>query len=192
MAKLPHIKNSQVAQDIAEDLTLNRFNMLITPPAGIVAPAWLSDEIFSVGGLDALDKLPEIVKQKSRGHDRAFNGSFLDDTTIELTITMNLNLHGENADDAVIHKMWKSWSNRIRNEDTGATSLKRDCVGKCTLDQHNKIGGIWRSIQGIRVLLQEINGLDEAGLEAGEPVQLVAVIVIEDKKVSYGGDALQA
>ena len=191
MADLPHIKNSKVAQDIAEALTLNTFNMLITPPSGIVAPSWLSAEIKTIGGLDALDKLPEIVRQKSRGHDRIFSGVFLDDTSLELTITINLNLHGNDANDAVIHKMFKSWARRQRNEDTGATSLKKDCVGSFLLQQTNKIGEIWRAVKGIRVLVQEITGLDEAGLEAGEPVELTVTIVVEDKEISYGGDALQ-
>ena len=190
MPKLPHIKNNEVAQDIAEDLTLNRFNMQITPPAGVPNVSWLSDEIKTIGGLDAIDKLPEIVKQTSRGHTRNFSGSFVDDQSLEIALTINLNAHGEKANDIVIYKMFKAWARKHRNELTGETGLKRDAVGSFILEQHNKIGEVWRKVSGKRVLLSEFSGLDEASLEAGDPVELSVTMIVEEFDLELGGDPL--
>lgn len=189
--KLPHIKNSQVAQDVAEAVTTNLYQMLITPPSGIVAPDWLVDEIVSIGGLDAVDKIPEIIKQQARGHNRAYHAVFIDDTTIELTLVINLNAHGPQALEIPIYKAFKSWARRVRNEDTGSNSLKINTVGGATLDQFNKIGEVWRKLEFKRVLLGPITGLDEAALASDEPVSLNVTLVCEEFKVTYSGDALQ-
>jgi len=190
MPNLPHIKNNKVAQDIAEDVTLNRFNVLVTPPTGLPSVSWLKEEIKTIGGLDKIDVLPEIVTQLSRGHTRIYSGSFVDDTTLELTMTINLNAHGDKANDVIIYKMFKAWARRNRNEKTGATSLKRDSIGTVVIEQHNKIGEIWRQVDCTRVMIQEMSGLDEASLEAGDPAELSITLRVEEFDVNYGGDEI--
>ncbi len=184
---LPSIRNSKVAKSIDEAATLERFAVQVIPPQGIVVPSILSEEIVSIGGLEMLDKMPEIVRQISLGHTRVFSSSFVEDTTIELNMVMNLNFSGAKANDMLIYKMWKQWARRHRNEFTGANSLKIDTVGNIIIDQHNKVGEVWRHVELINVLIMELTGLDETSIESQEPVQLTVNLVAEGFNVIMGG-----
>ena len=58
--KLPHIKNSAVAQNVAEAVFTNLYEFQIFPPQWVPALDYLGDEIVSIGGLDKVDVLPEV------------------------------------------------------------------------------------------------------------------------------------
>jgi hypothetical protein len=185
--KLPHIKNSAVAQNTAEAVFTNLYEMQLFPPDGIPYIDHLVDEIVSISGLDKIDELPEIKTQKSRGHTRIFSAPMLGDTQLTLDMSINLNAHGKNADQIVIYEMFKQWGRRQRDERTGAMGLKPDCVGSGQLAQFNKGGFVWRRIKLTKALLASVTGFDEAALANGDPVMLKVKLVIEEFELLDAG-----
>jgi hypothetical protein len=183
--KLPHIESNVTTQNVDEAVTMNLFAVQFIPPAGVVVPEGIEDEIVSIGGLDVLDKIPDVVKQVSRGHTRNFSGAFIDDQTVELSMVVNLNMGGKKSNHILIHRMFKQWARLQRDDRTGALGLKKDYVGQIIIDQTNTVGDPWRNIDLRLAFIQEITGLDEIGLENGDAVQLNVTIVAEQPKVTY-------
>ncbi|WNN12305.1 hypothetical protein MA9V2_056 [Chryseobacterium phage MA9V-2] len=178
--KLPHVRNSAVAQQSAEAIFGALYEMQLFPPQGIPFVEYLKDEITSISGLGKIDELPEIVTQLARGHTRVFMKPYLDSTHLELELKVNINASGVNADQIVIYEMFKQWARRQRDERTGAMGIKANCVGSGELSQANKPGFAWRRIDLKRILIQSIEGFDEAALENGDPIQLTVKIVVEE------------
>lgn len=185
--KLPHVRNSAVAQNVEEAVFNSLYEMQIFPPDGIPYVDKLVDEIASISGLDKLDELPEIKTQLSRGHTRVFTAPLLDSTHLELEMKVNINAQGRNADQIVIYEMFKQWARRQRDERTGAMGLKIDCVGSGQLAQHNKAGFVWRRIRLDRILIESITGFDEVALENNDPIQLTVKIVVEEWELLSAG-----
>lgn len=177
--KLPHIKNSQVAQEVAEAVFTNEYELQLFPPSGIPQVNWLVDEIVSISGLDKIDELPEIKVQTARGFTRVYSSPFVESTHLELELKINLNAHGRNADQIVIYEMFKQWARRNRDERTGVSGLKIDAVGSGQLIQQNKAGFVWRRLDFQRILVQSISMTDEIAFENGDPVQLTVKVVVE-------------
>lgn len=186
MPKLPHIKNNTVAQENQEQVSPDLYEVQVIPPVGIPVPELLSDEIVSITGLDEIDKMPEVLRQRSKGHTRIFSGNFVEDTTITFNMTVNLNLGGNQANQNIIYKMFKEWARRNRDERNGVLRLKPDYVGQIILDQINRVGSPWRHLELLNVIIAEITGLDSAERENGEPMQLNLQLVAEDFDVDYG------
>jgi hypothetical protein len=178
--KLPHIKNSSVAQQLAEAVFTNLYEMQIVPPKGIPFIEHLSDEITKIGGLGKIDELPETAVQKSRGHTRVHVKPYLDSTHLDLELTINLNAHGPNADQIVIYQMFKQWARKHRDERTGAMGLKIDSIGQAEISMFNKAGFIWRKVYCKTIMITEISAVDELSLDAGDPVTLTVKAVCED------------
>lgn len=178
--KLPHIKNSAVAQQIAEAVFSNLYEMQVIPPKGIPFIEHLADEITKIGGLGKIDELPETAIQKSRGHTRVHVKPYLDSTHLELELTINLNAHGLNADQIVIYEMFKQWARKHRDERTGAMGLKFDAMGQAEISLFNKAGFIFRKIYCKMFMVTEISAIDEVSLESGDPVELTVKAVVED------------
>ena len=178
--KLPHIKNSAVAQQVAEAVFSNLYEMQVIPPKGIPFIEHLADEITKIGGLGKIDELPETAIQKSRGHTRVHVKPYLDSTHLELELTINLNAHGPNADQIVIYEMFKQWARKHRDERTGAMGLKFDAMGQAEISLFNKAGFIFRKIYCKMFMVTEISAIDEVSLEDGDPVELTVKAVVED------------
>ena len=177
--KLPHIKNSAVAQNVAEAVFTNLYEFQIFPPQGVPAVDHLVDEIVSIGGLDKVDELPEVKKQTSRGHTRVYIAPMLEDTVLELEVKINLNAHGTNADQIVIYEMFKQWARLNRDERTGAMGLKADAVGSGQLSCFNKKGFVWRRFKFDRILLGEVKGISDLDLTASDPLDLTVKLYCE-------------
>lgn len=178
--KLPHIKNSAVAQQVAEAVFSNLYEMQVIPPKGIPFIEHLADEITKIGGLGKIDELPETAIQKSRGHTRVHVKPYLDSTHLDLELTINLNAHGPNADQIVIYEMFKQWARKHRDERTGAMGLKFDAMGQAEISLFNKAGFIFRKIYCKMFMVTEISAIDEVSLENGDPVELTVKAVVED------------
>lgn len=185
--KLPHVRNSAVAQGVQEAVFTSLYEMQLFPPDGIPFVDSLVDEIVSITGLDKLDELPAIKTQLSRGHTRVFTAPLLESTHLELEMKVNLNASGRNADQLVIYEMFKQWARRQRDERTGAMGIKIDCIGSGQLAQFNKKGDIWRRIRLDRILIESITGFDEVALENNDPVQLTVKIVVEEWELLDAG-----
>lgn len=185
--KLPHVRNSAVAQGVQEAVFNNLYEMQLFPPDGIPYVDYLVDEITSITGLDKVDELPQIKKQTARGHTRVFSAPMLETTHLELEMKVNINAQGRNADQIVIYEMFKQWARRQRDERTGAMGIKFDSVGSGQLTQFNKKGYVWRRLRLDRILIESITGFDDVSLENSEPIQLTVKIVVEEWELLDAG-----
>jgi hypothetical protein len=178
--KLPHIKNNVVAQQSAEAVFSNLYEMQLTPPDGVPFVEHLTDEITSVGGLGDIEKLPETKVQKSRGHSRVYTAPMLDETHITLDLKINLNAHGPNAKDIVIYEMFKAWARLHRDDRDGSMGIKAECIGSGRLTLFNKKGFVFKKYIFKRMLIESIGWIDSVALDSGEPVSLDVKLVVEE------------
>lgn len=176
---LPHFNTSRVATNKAEAVTGQTYEFILLPPDGVVIPDTVKQEAKNITGLDGVNKLPEIFRQQGRGHTRIFHSAFLDDTTLEITVTFNINLHGNDANDNKIYKCINEWARLIRDPDTGALGLKTNTVGSFIINHGNVRGITWRQITGENVLITNIEGLDELSFEDGEAKELTVTFLAE-------------
>lgn len=144
MPKLPHIKNSEVTAEYAEPVFSSLFELTLMPPAGVVIPDTIDEQIQSISGLGTLDNAPDVVSQKvAQNQSRQFSALTVSNIH-NLTITMNLNLHGPDTNDPVIYNAFQSWNAKRRNPLTGAMGLKKGYVGSWILVENNQVGTAWR------------------------------------------------
>lgn len=147
---LPHIKNSQAGNNRQDPIYKNMFEMYFTIPEALMARfgndvAVLTEQVTKVSGLGSLDKGPETVQQKFMGTTRTYLNSKLDDTSHEITVTLNLNLR--NGTDNYIYKLFKAWNNLCYNKATGETTLKEEyCSDWFKIVIANRGGDIYRQI----------------------------------------------
>ena len=74
MPKLPHIKNSEVTAEYAEPVFSSLFELTLMPPAGVVIPDTIDEQIQSISGLGTLDNAPDVVSQKvAQNQSRQFS-----------------------------------------------------------------------------------------------------------------------
>lgn len=147
---LPHIKNSQAGNNRQDPIYKNMFEMYFTIPEALMARfgndvAVLTEQVTKVAGLGTLDKGPETVQQKFMGTTRTYLNSKLDDTSHEITVTLNLNLR--NGTDNYIYKLFKAWNNLCYNKATGETTLKEEyCADWFKIVIANRGGDIYRQV----------------------------------------------
>lgn len=144
MPQLPHIKNSTVTAEYAEPVFSSLFELVLMPPAGVVIPDTIDEQIQSVSGLDTLDNAPDVVSQKvTQNMSRQFSALTVSNIH-NVGITMNLNLHGPDTNDPVIYNAFQSWNAKRRNPETGAMGLKKNYIGSFILTEYNQVGTVWR------------------------------------------------
>lgn len=134
MAKRQHFTNSKVGMELFEPIYKNLFEVTIIPPDALLNDDdWgpgrelIIEEVKSVTGLD-VDKIPEVVKQKFKGTERAFTGVIPSSTTVTPSITFEMNLNNENQN--FLYKALRKWSDLCYDPLTGAQTLKRDYVSQ--------------------------------------------------------------
>lgn len=174
---LPHIKNSQAGNNRQDPNYKNMFEMYFTIPEALMAKfgndvAVLTEQVVKIGGLASLDKGPETVQQKFMGTTRTYLNSKLDDTSHEITVTLNLNLR--NGTDNYIYKLFKAWNNLCYNKATGETTLKTAyCADWFKIVVANRGGDIYRQILfHDMIMFGGIGGLDELDYESQDLVQI--------------------
>lgn len=146
MPKLPHIKNSVVTAELAEPMFKSLYEIQLMPPAGVVIPDHIDEQITSIGGLDTLEAAPDVVTQNYQmGQKRQFSALTVSNIH-NLSLSMNLNLHGPDSNDPMILNCFNAWNAKRRNPATGAMGLKKDYIGQMVLSQFNQVGTIWRLV----------------------------------------------
>lgn len=153
MAKQHHFTNSKVSANLYEPLYPNLFEVTITPPTILANSAeWGSqreivlEEIKSVSGLE-IDKLPAIVRQQFKGTQRGFIGVNPDDTTIEVSFSMEMNLNDTNQN--FVYNAMRVWSDLCYNPTNGSQTLKKDYVSQVgmTVLAFNKNREVYRKYE---------------------------------------------
>lgn len=130
---LPHFRLSQASMQSFEPIYKNLFEVRITPPAAVrTGTPWentqlILDNVISVGGLGAIEKIPGIVEQKYKGATRSYAGSLPPNTYADINISFELNL--DNSNSAYVYKALKSWTDLVYNPLTGELGLKSEYAG---------------------------------------------------------------
>lgn len=135
MPKLQHFRNSKVARNLYEPIYQNLFEVIITPPTIIENdPEWGSvnrelilEQVTNINGLD-VDKIPGLVTQKFKGTERKFIGVVPDSTTVNITMTFEMNLNDNNQN--FVYNALRKWSDLCYDPLTGAQTLKKDYTSK--------------------------------------------------------------
>jgi hypothetical protein len=169
--KTSHFKNSVVSMENFEPLYKHLFEVIITPPTILENSVnWLSnsgqalvlEQVTKISGIN-VDIHPGMVDQKYKGAKRNFSGVIPANTSVEFTISFNLNLNDANQN--FVYNSFREWSDLIYDPLTATQTLKKDYVSPagCSITQFNKIGDVYRKID-IRnlILSKEFGALDFA------------------------------
>lgn len=185
--------SSQVAGEVDEPIMPSLFDVKIFPPASLSALPieLLQQDIKSISGFDAFEKIPATVQQTfGTGKHRHYTGVQVDNM-IELSITANVNLRGDDGTHATNLLTLKKMKDLAYNRATGQTGLTRDCVFKMVVTRHTKDDKIWMVATMEHCLFGEggVTGLDEVNIETDEPVTL-SFTVKSDKNYCETADSI--
>jgi len=175
--KLPHQKEDIVAKRYLEPIYKALFEVRVQFPAAVddAQRELALDNIIGVSGLTT-EKLPGIVQQKFRGTTRSFAGAVVDDTSHDITITMNINLDDSNS--MYSYKLFKQWSDIIYNTNTGERGLAAEYkTGSMTVTLYNKSGQVFRTYKAVDIFISEpITALDDFNYETNDIVEPISII----------------
>ena len=166
MAGLPHFTNSLAGINNYEPVFLNQFQVLITPPPGIVdanitfnGESVLSQQIKSITGM-AVDIAPaQAVEQNYKFATRRYAGG--EPSTSDMNLTMDFEVNLSDTNSMTVYKILRQWSDLIYNPLTGAMGLKVDYVGSMLISIFNKRGDVYRRIRLPSCFISEpINSMD--------------------------------
>lgn len=186
-----HYNSSQVANEVAEPIQPSLFEFKIFPQAVLAAlpVELLQDEIKSVSGLDAFEKIPATVTQKfGGGNQRHYTGVNVDNM-IECTVNCNVNLRGDDGTHATNLLTLKRMKDLQFNRATGRRGLTRDAIFKTVITRHTKGDNpkIWYVATLEHCLFGEggITGLDEVNIETDDAAVLSFVIRSDKNQCEY-------
>jgi len=150
MAGLPHYTSSKAAVNKFEPVFMNQFEVLISPPAAVVAPQGnpnngniLLEHVKSIEGL-GVDQNPGETFQQYKNAKRYYAGAKPQQTGFDLSINFEVNLDENNS--MYVFKTMRQWADLIYNPLTGALGLKRDYTGTIVISVFNKAGDVHRRI----------------------------------------------
>lgn len=162
---LPHIKNTKSGINKYDPMHQAVFEVYFTLPEAIQSTfkdeeAILTEQVTQITGLDALQKTVQAGSQKFFGVDVSFLNPTLETTYAELTISLNLNIR--NKTDAFVLKVFKAWEKLGYDLMDGTRTLMADyCADNLRIAEANRDGTIWRSFIFHKVLLTNVEGLNE-------------------------------
>lgn len=185
--------SSQVAGELAEPIMNSLFDVKIFPPAslGALPIELLQQDIKSISGFDAFEKIPATVQQTfGAGMHRHYTGVQVDNM-IEMSISANVNLRGDDGTNATNLLTIKKMKDLAYNRATGQRGLTRDCVFKMVVTRHTKDGKIWQVATMEHCLFGDsgVTGLDEVNIESDDPVTL-SFSVKSDKNYLETADSI--
>lgn len=181
--------DSKVANENAEPILPSLFEITIIPPASLALAdiSLLKDEIKSVSGLDAFEKVPALVSQTfGPGTRRLFPGVQVDNV-IEANVTCNVNLRGDDGTNATNLLTLKRMKDLQFNRATGRRGLKRDCVWSMIITRFNKDDSIWYVATLENCMFGEggITGLDEVNIESDDAATLSFTVSSDKNHAEY-------
>jgi hypothetical protein len=166
MAGLPHFTNSLAGINNYEPVFLNQFQVLITPPPGIVdanitfnGESVLTQQVKSITGM-AVDIAPaQAVEQNYKFATRRYAGG--EPSTSDMNLSMEFEVNLSDTNSMTVYKILRQWSDLIYNPLTGAMGLKVDYVGSMLISVFNKRGDVFRRIRIPSCFISEpINSMD--------------------------------
>lgn len=134
----------------------------------------LQQQVYSVQGLDALQKTTAASTQRFYGVDVSYLNPTLDSTYADITIVFNLNLR--NVTDNFVLRLFRAWENLSYDLADGTRSIKTDyCAASMTVAEGNRNGDVWRSYEFKDVMLTSVTGLDDLDYTSNDARQLTCV-----------------
>jgi len=180
VSHLPHITNVHAGRERWDPMHQSIFEVGFSIPEALTKlgnpitgedTAILSEQVVSISGLDALQKVAAANSQKFLGVDVSFLNPVLDSTTAEFTIVFNLNLR--NVTDAYVLRLFKEWGKLSYNIGNGKRKLKQDYICETMhISEANRDGTVWREVTFKDVFLTAITGLDTLDYNSSEARQL--------------------
>ena len=178
ISHLPHIKNVKAGMGRWDPMHQSIFEVAFTVPQALADKGFtgeeleiLTQQVVSVSGLDALQKVAGANSQKFLGVDVSFLNPTLDSTTAEFTIVFNLNLR--NVTDAYVLKLFKAWGRLSYDLATGVRALKANYTcDTMHISEANRDGTVWREVVFKDVFITSITGLDSLDYTSSEARQL--------------------
>lgn len=182
-------EDSIVANELAEPVFPSLFEMTIIPHATLAALPVniLKQEVKSLSGFDKFEVVPEIVYQTfGNGTRRAFAGVVVDNV-IELNVTVNLNLRGEDGTDATNLITLKRMKDLQFNRATGQRGIKKNHVFQVIVNRTTKDDLIWCTLtmQNCIFGASGVTGLDEVNIETDDAAVLSFTLVSDKNKAEY-------
>lgn len=176
LSHLPHIKNMPSGINKWDPVHKSIFEVYFTLPLGIQSTfqteeALLTQQVFSVSGLDALQKTTAAGEQKFYGVTASFLQPTLDTTAADITIVFNLNLR--NVTDNFVLRLFRAWSKLSYDISDGSRGIKQDYItDNLRIAEANRNGEIWRSYVFHHVMLTSVTGLEGLDYTANDAIQL--------------------
>jgi hypothetical protein len=178
ISHLPHIKNVKAGMEKWDPMHQSIFEVGFTVPASLADQGFTGDEleilsqqVVSISGLDALQKVAGVNSQKFLGVDVSFLNPTLDSTTAEFSIVFNLNLR--NTTDAYVLNLFKAWGRLSYDIGNGKRTLKKDYTcDTMHISEANRDGTVWREIIFKDVFITALAGLDGLDYSNSEARQL--------------------
>lgn len=188
MTHLPHIQNIASGVNKWDPVNTAVFEVYITLPNllqqsfntagaetisknGTSFDILLSEQVTTISGLDALQKVPAIIEQKFQGVTVSALSPVLDSTAADITVEFNLNLR--NVTDNFVLRVFKEWARIGYDILSGARTLKNAYSGGAiTVAQANRDGCIWRAFSFKDIIITGITGLDSLDYTATDSPKL--------------------
>jgi len=199
ISHLPHIKNVKAGMEKWDPMHQSIYEVGFTVPGALADQGFTGDElailsqqVVSISGLDALQKVAGVNSQKFLGVDVSFLNPVLDSTTAEFSIVFNLNLR--NTTDAYVLNLFKAWGRLSYDIGNGRRTLKKDYTcDTMHISEANRDGTVWREIIFKDVFITALAGLDTLDYNSSDARQLTVTFRAdywEEKTANYviGGD----
>ena len=178
VSHLPHISRVHAGRERWDPQHKSIFEVGFTVPEALGSKGYtgeeleiLTEQVVSIQGLDALQKVAAVNSQKFLGVDVSFLNPTLESTTAEYTITFNLNLR--NTTDAYVLRLFKEWGRLSYDLRNGKRSLKKDYICETMhISEANRDGTVWREVVFKDVFLTNVTGLDSLDYNSSEARQL--------------------
>ena len=178
LSHLPHIKNVKAGMGRWDPMHQSIFEIAFTVPGALADAGFtgeeleiLTQQVVSVSGLDALQKVAGASSQKFLGVDVSFLNPTLESTTAELTVVFNLNLR--DVTDAYVLRLFKEWGRLSYDIGNGHRSLKQDYICETMhVSEANRDGTVWREVIFKDVFITGLSGLDTLDYSSSEARQL--------------------
>lgn len=181
--------DSTVANENAEPIFSSLFELTIIPHPTLAALPIeiLKQEIKSLSGFDKFEAVPDTVYQTfGAGTRRAFAGIQVDNV-VELNVSCNLNLRGDDGIDATNLITLKKMKDLQFNRATGVRGLKKNSVFQVIVNRTTKDDKIWcmLTMQNCLFGAGGITGLDEVNIESDDVATLSFTLVSDKNKAEY-------
>lgn len=177
ISRAPHLTNTHVGMERWDPMHSSMFAVIFTVPFVLRGEynteelRILSEQIYSIDGLDNINKTVGLYTQKYLGTDVAFFDPKVNNTTIDFNIIFNLNIRDGN--DAFVYKLFKEWFSLMYDLPTGVRAIKdMVCAENMTILEANRDGTVWRQIVMHNVFVTAISGMNSLDYTASDPRQL--------------------